>query len=91
MLAVVTGESGCVVHLEPLPAIVMVTSGIRQAKLVLFVHVYFKFVVQIGEALDWGSVGAVSATILCERSSMRASSYCGMGLWHLEVQCPWCP
>eukprot|EP00983_Pelagomonas_calceolata_P068209 1149813-Pelagomonas_calceolata.AAC.2 len=48
---------------DPLPAIVMVTSGISKAKLVLFVHVYF--VVQIGEVSDWGSMGAVPATILC--------------------------
>eukprot|EP00983_Pelagomonas_calceolata_P026415 829582-Pelagomonas_calceolata.AAC.1 len=59
--------SGSYSIVESLPAIVMVARGIGRAKLVLFMHVYFKFVVQVGEILYWESVGAVHAIILCVR------------------------
>eukprot|EP00983_Pelagomonas_calceolata_P118488 1160513-Pelagomonas_calceolata.AAC.11 len=47
-----------------LPAIVMVAGSISRAKLKLFVHVYFKFVVQVGEGVDWESKGAVQTISL---------------------------
>eukprot|EP00983_Pelagomonas_calceolata_P101091 1158653-Pelagomonas_calceolata.AAC.6 len=55
--------SGLYGIVEPCPAIVMVTRDISRAKFVLFMHVYFKFVAQVGEILD--CVGAVHAIILC--------------------------
>eukprot|EP00983_Pelagomonas_calceolata_P050213 1141855-Pelagomonas_calceolata.AAC.2 len=45
--------------------------GISRAKLVIFVHVYLKFVTQVGEILDLESVGAVHAFILCVRGLQR--------------------
>eukprot|EP00983_Pelagomonas_calceolata_P009006 292742-Pelagomonas_calceolata.AAC.1 len=53
--------SGLYGMVEPPPASVMIARDISRDKLVLFVHVQFKFV---GQVVGWESVGAVQAIIL---------------------------
>ena len=58
-------------RVELLPSIVMVARSISSVKPMLFVHVHFKFVIQVGEILDSESMGVVHASILCMRGIQR--------------------
>eukprot|EP00983_Pelagomonas_calceolata_P130960 1161730-Pelagomonas_calceolata.AAC.3 len=56
--------SGLYGMIEPLPAIEMVARDISRSKLVLFVHVQFKFFCRVVEVVGWESVGLVQDIIL---------------------------